>query len=387
MELQIDRLSDLPENVIETILINLPIRDAVRTSVLSHKWMYKWTTIPELVIHDYSIPPAEDEIVRIDKLVNFIDRLLLLHKGPVRKFDLSTGFLIDSSIDSWIRFLSRNEVKELSLQFQGEKPYKVPYSLFYCQAITCLNLSSCILKPPSVFEGFSVLKSLNLKYVILFDDEDLETLISNCIALERLRLIELVGCTHIKIRGLNLQHFYFSGELTDICFIDAPKLSFVSISIHNSHFEQVGQGESSNLIEVLGSLTGLEKLTIEWYFTQVIQLYENFSFLVFSYFLEFYLISYEDVATELVEDFWEAQGHLDCSMNHLRVVRAYDIGGARPELQFIKFLLVHSPVLETLNVTPRSGKNIDKMTMLEELLRFRRASASAEIIHNRTSED
>ncbi|KAF8407778.1 hypothetical protein HHK36_006914 [Tetracentron sinense] len=431
MEMQIDHLSDiisnLPDHAIETILLHLPIMDAVRTSVLSRKWRYKWATISELVFDDKSILPTEDGTIRIDKLVNFIDRVLLLHRGPLHKFDLSTRFLNDTFIDAWILFLSRTGVKELSLKFQGEKPYKVPYSFFSCRAITCLNLFSCILKPPSVFKGFSVLKSLNLESVTL-SNEVFESIISNCIALERLRLIKLNGCTHLKIRGLNLQHFCFNGELTDICFIDAPKLSFVSIILHNSLFKQVGQGESSNLIKVLGSLTGLEKLTIECYFIQVTQLYENFYFpfsaignipvrlpgtydrlkclsLVINFedlnetlvmlcllqsspsLHELDFVGDEAVVTELVEDFWEAQGHLDCSMNHLRVGRAYNIGGARPELQFIKFLLVNSPVLEKLNVTPKSGKNIDKMKMLEELLRFRRASTSAEIIYNRTSED
>ncbi|KAF8407776.1 hypothetical protein HHK36_006912 [Tetracentron sinense] len=418
MEMQIDHLSDiisnLPDHVIETILVHLPIRDAVRTSVLSHKWMYKWDTIPELVFDENSIPPTEDGTIRIDKLVNFIDRVLLRHKGPVRKFDLSTRFFNNSFIDSWILFLSRNGVKELSLQFHYTRPYKVPYSFFSCQAITCLNLSCCMLKPPSGFKGFSDLKSLNLELVAL-SNEVFDTIISNCITLERLILKKLHGCTRLKIRGLNLQHFCFNGELTDICFIDAPKLSFVSIILQDSLFKQVGQGESSNLIKVLGSLTGLEKLDMGCYFMEFlafgnlparlpvtydrlkcISLGINFEDLNESLVMlcllqsspnlhEIEFLVDKGVVTESAGDFWEAQGHLDWSMNHLRVVRAYeiDIVGAQPELQFIKFLLVNSPVLETLNVTPKSGKNIDKLKMLEELLRFRRASASAEIISNR----
>ncbi|KAF8407742.1 hypothetical protein HHK36_006877 [Tetracentron sinense] len=389
MEMQSDPLSDiisnLPKHVIETILVHLPIRDAVRTSVLSHKWRYKWDTIPELVFDDNSI---EDGTIRIDKLVNFIDRVLLLHRGPVHKFHLFTSFLNDSLIDSWILFLSRNGIKELSLKFQGEKLYKVPYSFFSCQAISHLNLFSCVLKPPSVFKGFSLVKSLNLEKVTL-SNEVFESIMSNCMVLERLRLTNLNGCTHLKIRGLNLQHFYFYGEFIDICFIDAPQLSFVSIRLENSFFDQVGQGESSNLIKVLGSLTGLEKLVISVNFIQFLAIgniparlpvtYDRLKSIIL-------VIHFEDLnealvmlrllqsspnvhelviwsypaagVTEFVEDFWEPQGHLDCSMNHLRVVSAYRISGARPELQFIEFLLINSPNLETLSVTPRSGKNV-----------------------------
>ncbi|KAF8407745.1 hypothetical protein HHK36_006880 [Tetracentron sinense] len=407
----LDLISNLPEQVIETILVHLPIRDAVRTSVLSHNWRYKWSTIPELVFHENSISPLEDGTIRIDKLVNFIDRVLLLRKGPLHKFDLSTLFLNHSFIDAWILFLSRNGVKELTLTFQYMKPYRVPYSFFSCQAISCLNLSSCILKLPSVFKGFSHLKSLNLESVIL-SDEELETLISNCIALERLRLIELEGCTRIKIRGLNLQHFYFSGEFDHICFIDAPQLSFVSINLHTSIFEDVEQGESCNLIKVLGPLTGLEKLAIEYFCLQFLAVgnlpvrlpvtydhlksisleidFEDLNETLVMLCLlqsspnlhELEIMSDHSVVTEFVEDFWEAQGHLDCSMNHLRVVRASGILGLAPELQFIKFLLVSSPVLEILSVTPKPDEYIKETEMLTELLRFQRASTIAKIVYN-----
>ncbi|KAF8407750.1 hypothetical protein HHK36_006886 [Tetracentron sinense] len=417
-----DIISNLPENVIETILVHLPIRDAVRTSVLSHKWRYKWATIPELVFDDYSIPPpvldenhiltAQDVIIHMHKLVNFIDRVLLLHKGPVHKFEFSTLFLKDSFIDAWILFLSRNGVKELTLKYRGEKNrYRAPYSFFSCHAINCLKLRYCILEPPSVFKGFSLLKSLNLHRVSL-SDEVFETIISNCIALERLRLIELRGCTRLKICGLNLQHFDFQGELTHICFIDAPRLSFVSIFSDDSLLEHVGQGDSCNFVQVLGPLTGLEKLATNDNFMKFlaignllarlpvtfdrlksISLVMNFEdwnetlvmlcLLQSSPNLHELEIAHNDSDfKDLEEDFWEAQDHLDCSMNHLRVVRVSDVVGIQPELQFMKFLLVNSPVLEILSVIPRSEIFVDKTKIMKELLRFQRASAIAEIVYN-----
>ncbi|CAL5396318.1 unnamed protein product [Camellia sinensis] len=37
-------------NVTENILKHLSLRDAVRTSVLSSRWRYKWVTLPQLAI-------------------------------------------------------------------------------------------------------------------------------------------------------------------------------------------------------------------------------------------------------------------------------------------------------------------------------------------------
>ncbi|GFZ16193.1 F-box/RNI-like superfamily protein [Actinidia rufa] len=47
-----DLISDLPQSIIETILTKLPIRDTVRTSILSTKWRYKWANLTHIVFDD-----------------------------------------------------------------------------------------------------------------------------------------------------------------------------------------------------------------------------------------------------------------------------------------------------------------------------------------------
>ncbi|PHT86326.1 hypothetical protein T459_08432 [Capsicum annuum] len=46
-----DALSYLPDNIIDVILMCLPCKDAVRTSILSKKWRYHWNDIQHLVLH------------------------------------------------------------------------------------------------------------------------------------------------------------------------------------------------------------------------------------------------------------------------------------------------------------------------------------------------
>ncbi|XP_047259843.1 uncharacterized protein LOC124892658 [Capsicum annuum] len=45
-----DVISDLPDNVIDVILLRLPCKDAVRTSILSKKWRYHWCRLTELTL-------------------------------------------------------------------------------------------------------------------------------------------------------------------------------------------------------------------------------------------------------------------------------------------------------------------------------------------------
>jgi hypothetical protein len=49
IEAEPDRISCLPGHLTDQILSFLPIKEAVRTSVLSSKWRKKWYTIPNLV--------------------------------------------------------------------------------------------------------------------------------------------------------------------------------------------------------------------------------------------------------------------------------------------------------------------------------------------------
>ncbi|GJR47246.1 GEM-associated protein 2 [Tanacetum coccineum] len=45
-----DRISNLPLSIIETILCLLPYHDVVRTSTLSKEWRYHWTKIPKIMV-------------------------------------------------------------------------------------------------------------------------------------------------------------------------------------------------------------------------------------------------------------------------------------------------------------------------------------------------
>lgn len=66
-------------------------------------------------------------------------------------------------------------------------------------------------------------------------------------------------------------------------------------------------------------------------------------------------------------------------MMQLRFARIDGISGIKPELDYISFLLLYSPVLERMTVKPVSSNG--GLELMKELLRFRRASGQAEIIY------
>lgn len=263
-----DLISDLPQSILENILTRLSIRDAIRTSVLSTKWRYKWSTLTDLAFDEKCVSPSTDRALVETNLVRFITGVLLLHQGPIHKFHLSTSSLqCRPDIDQWLLFLSRNGIKELVLEL-GEGEFRVPSCLFKCLKLTRLELCHCEFDPPKSFNGFSSLKSLNL-HQILVSPEAIESLISGCPLLEFLSLSYFDSLV-LSISAPNLMYLYLDGEFKDIFLENTPKLVAISVSMYmHEDVADFEQSSDYNLVKFLGGVPLLEKLVGYIYFTKV----------------------------------------------------------------------------------------------------------------------
>ncbi|GAV80216.1 F-box domain-containing protein/LRR_2 domain-containing protein/FBD domain-containing protein [Cephalotus follicularis] len=415
-----DSLSDLPQSIVESILMRLPIRDAVKTSILSSKWRYKWTMLPELVFDDECVALSNDRVLVENSLVKFITRALFLHQGPIHKFQLSISYLEScSDIDQWLLFLSRNDIKELVLVLGEGEWYRVPSCLFSCKKLTLLELFRCEFDPPCTFEGFLCLRSLNLHHVLVAP-EAIESLISSCPLLESLAL-SYFDSLELNIRAPNLKYLCLEGEFKDIFLENTPLLVSISVAMYMTddiaeHFEQ---SSSCNFIKFLGGVPLLERLIGHIYFTKYLSIGDDPGKLPVTYShlktVELYQVSFEDrkeilVVLRLITNcpnlkelqisgssnamaFIEAPEYVllekeyptDCTFERLTLVKMTEMSGVPYEMEFIKFLLANSPVLETLSITPCIYVKDGRLDMLIELVRFRRASAVAEIIFNQDS--
>ncbi|KAL0432606.1 UNVERIFIED_CONTAM: F-box/FBD/LRR-repeat protein [Sesamum latifolium] len=112
--METDLISSLPCDVIDNILKYLPLNDAVKTSILSREWRYKWETVPCVVLES----TCKVNLVRKYDWVSIIDRIILLHKGSITKFSLTIADLeMCRGSDNWLHFLSNCHVEELTLRF------------------------------------------------------------------------------------------------------------------------------------------------------------------------------------------------------------------------------------------------------------------------------
>ncbi|XP_050224279.1 F-box/FBD/LRR-repeat protein At1g13570-like [Mercurialis annua] len=415
----LDRISDLPEDVLQNILMWLPIRDAVRTSILSSKWRNKWADVPQLLF-DTTFTAISQE-TQTNKHLITIYEVLLLHSGPIHTFDLSfPGLKSCPEIDRFILFLSRKGLQDIKLCISSGYPHKLPSYLFSCLQLKYLCLSLCILTPPTTFQGFRTLIRLELLNVQL--PSNFKNFICNCWSLEELMLDDCSDISCLEISCPKLKLLYFKGSYQTLRLRNMPHLATVSIYVTEAKSEGL---KIPDLIQVLQlhNLPAVKYLSVDYYFLKnmvvhdalkrhptalkhlktIRTFYVSFAILeeVTSVFhllrsspnlqnlqIQFHPEAVEPSELLEAEDFLKAEGQSDYSLNHLQGVKLQNFNSSRPEIEFVKFLLAKSPVLGTISLQPHSGmSNDEQLAILKEIIQFRRTSPNAHIICEEFVED
>ncbi|XP_021680022.2 F-box/FBD/LRR-repeat protein At1g13570 isoform X2 [Hevea brasiliensis] len=372
---KIDRISNLPWDVLDIILVHLPLREAARTSVLSSKWRYKWTGLSQFVFDDKCIHSSMvDKAARWMEIMKIINKVQSSHSGPIEKFKLAAYCCPNQSdFDQWIAFLTKKGIKELIIQdFSFIKRFKLPSCVFCCPKLSCLELFGCIFKLPAFFKGFDCLKSLKLSQVFIVSDT-LESLICNCPALERLTLLNIDHLAFVRIHNPNLKYLKLDSKFEDICFGYNPLLVSVDIRMIPMYGWTIPwrpeQGKVCNLIRVLGSFGGINRLCL---YGQFLEFLANEdvpqrlpTMLNCLSALEIREVETLDEVHKPVMDFVISQCLYDFYLNQLKVVNIRGIVGTRTELEFIKLLLAHSPMLESMTIVKYSGERILESVLLQ----------------------
>ncbi|XP_058193485.1 F-box/FBD/LRR-repeat protein At1g13570-like isoform X2 [Rhododendron vialii] len=387
-----DIISNLPCNVLEKILVCLTIQDAARTSVLSRKWRYRWTTLPQLVFNDQF---CRGSVVRAttDRLMMTLYKVLLHHQGPLLKFTLSLAELKSCpEIDQFIYFVSKNGIRVFKLHIWKGVPYKLPSTLFSCLQLERLSLHSCVFKPPPGFKGFTRLVSLELSYVLIACDV-LSSLISSCLLLERLKLrSSSTSLNYLGIFAPNLKYLSIEGLFRSIC-IRVHDDASVSVALKGSR-NRLGfnEGEISNSVMLLRSLPVVEFLVLDYSFLQCMAangVRERLPTTLNNLFsLQLHNISFGEpdeafhsatAAIDPVVELYDLEGWSDVSVNKLYFVWMGEVSGTKVEMEFIRLLLAKSPILKTMHMKLKSKEVAERLRIVEEFTGFRRASAQAVI--------
>ncbi|GAV60081.1 F-box domain-containing protein [Cephalotus follicularis] len=405
-QIKMDRISNLPWDVLDTILVHLPLRDAARTSTLSTKWRYKWTCLSQFVFDDKCFcRPVSDTEARWGEIMKIIHQVQSNHTGPIEKFKLAAFCCPNySDLDQWINFLTEKGIKELIIkEFIFIKRFKLPSCLFSCPQLSFLELYGCMFKLPSPFKGFNCLKSIELTQVSIIGDT-LESLIRSCPVLERLTLLNIDHLASLKIQSQTLKYLKVGSEFEDICLRSIPLLVIVDIHM----IPQQGRvipwqnegGKPCNLVRVIGSLYGIKKLTLSGHFLEYLandnvpqKLPNMLNRLTSLELMEVRFTSLKDIMATFailrsspnlkdflftavhsievprcVVEFVKSQCLYDFYFNKLKEVKIRGICGTRAEWEFISVILCHSIVLETMTIVRYGGERFPE-SQLQQLER------------------
>ncbi|KAM0916284.1 hypothetical protein ACQ4PT_010352 [Festuca glaucescens] len=385
-----DTITNLPESLRDKILCCLPIKDAVRTCLLSRSWRYTWASMTELMFRRSDFASgngnAKDDACRFLK---FTDMFLSLHNGPILKFGLNTqGIEMLSTgghIYRWMRMLSRNGIKEIHLRTSALDRYKIPSCFFSCDRLEHVYLRACILT-----RGNS-----------------LEDLVASCLNLEKLHLSKLISMNHINIHSTKLKMLTIEGHFQHLN-LHTPYLTSAAIKLNlKPDTNDASTARCNfNLSQFIASLSDVENIRLHWRILECVEheflilkppkLFNrltdisleinfgnpketNLALFLFMHapdlrFISLKLISRNSVVPPV--HFWESIDRHVCLFQNVHVVDMINFTASFAELAFLKLLLEDAPVLRKVKIR---NKGLDR-DVHKNLLKMRRTSKEAEIV-------
>ncbi|XP_077227583.1 F-box/FBD/LRR-repeat protein At1g13570-like [Tasmannia lanceolata] len=267
-------IDHLPAPLLTSVIAFLPIKEAARTSILSHTWRFKWKSISRLDLDSRSLnmkksfqisklPFRDSRVMKYhgNNMASIVQQIFSSHRGPILSCRIS-HYLIQCrlNVDRWINFLNERGIQKLLLSCHDyiedefslpvdRFPFEFPPGVFRSTSLKFLGLSSCLLLDASPFLGCNNLETLKLDRVIL-TCESLIGIIFNCGHLESLilrrcrgindimicdtnlkilKLIQFDGLNEVNIKAPNLTTLVINGlRCNYMNAIDAPKLRFFS---------------------------------------------------------------------------------------------------------------------------------------------------------------
>ncbi|KAL9664108.1 hypothetical protein QQ045_019505 [Rhodiola kirilowii] len=420
----LDRISNLPNDVIDIILSHVPLQVAVKTSTLSRKWRLHWTRAKNLLLNrdffDYIYQGQEDEIMAASTYVDIFGSIILSHRGPIHKFVLHVPCFEHDVLDVvnlWILAVSQHGVQHLELDYNSDYHAQVPSYVFQCKELKHLALLF-VDRPPHNFEVFSSL----LKLVLECDDisEDyVGNMISMCPLLEELVVVYTSNNVTFTVDAPKLKYLttFYHGH-TDFILKNTPNLSKLEMLLIKTPHEY-GHLDCPNILDFFVAVPKIENLTLsapvllEWGVQDVPNMLpaplEDHSSLTVLYWethspaqvRSMFCLINSSPSLQTLDISMEGPyslpqntiGYLKSQIREakniwsLRNVKVTRLMGKEPEIIFIEIILSCCPLLEKLNLSshPRISSDAE-FKMMVDIMQFPRASTKAKIIYSKSEE-
>nr|GLL41596.1 F-box/FBD/LRR-repeat protein At1g13570-like isoform X1 [Ipomoea trifida] len=369
-----DRFINLPTDVLNCILDHLPVRDAARTSILSRKWRYIWAAHPNL-----ELDPEDIVTVTKNDFVGIGNRILLQHIGPILTFYVDLSDVHKSqypNIDLWILYLSRNGLREFTVENSSRHLYTLPSYVFLCQELIELELSNCIFKQPcGTIRSFQNLKVLFLIEVAF--KPEVSASIFTASKLKTLHIEKCSGMDHLNFDGcspsLSSLILYKNHGVTLSCFMNCKSITYAKL-VFPMEVKSFGPG-CIIIFLCAGKLLAADSIT------STLPVKVNYLRDLTVYGISFTnLVLTVSADNNLVLKYLQERSCMGEDINSLRDLKMKYFQGSRAEMLFVKLILACCPALERVTFVDKEVEPSEVSNILKELVVFPRASRKAQII-------
>ncbi|XP_058783035.1 FBD-associated F-box protein At5g56370-like [Vicia villosa] len=367
-----DRISDLPDDLICHILTFLFTKDVFRTSVLSKRWIDVWRSVPALRVVEGEIGDRETDF-RITELVSSV--LLSLHPIKCCKLylwysDLQVGRLAFPRFVKWINFVLQRKVEFIDLAFAiaDATRAKLPRSILSCKTLVDLELHFFIIK--DIFSiSLPSLKTLCLDYMSFWNVQGFLLLLAGCPNLENIQVNEVTFLSQeVLTYEENLAYQEMCKSLT------LSKLSKATLMNTFCHFPLNAFRNVKSLIIDLNkvyrvngeiptfhNLTKLKLSSINYNWKLLVQMLKKCRY------LQHFHLS-QGTSNEIIEDVegnWEDPVFVPkCVSSHLKTCEFKFFSGKEGEFLMAKYILKEAKVLQSLNYEPCGPDLLSRCTSL-----------------------
>ena len=251
-----DLISNLPDDILTTIISLLPADSGARTQVLSTRWRPLWRNSPlNLCDGDIKLIKRKRKRQPIFDVVRIVSRIISNHSGNFRRLCLGCQSIDDiyPDLQVWLQSPKSDSLEHLELWNAFTYLVPEPPAQFLLSSSLC-SLTIADDRPGprlhheyAKFPGadldslhFANMKELTIQRMAI-GDKMLHTLLSKCPILQSLVLSRNVGLSCIRITNCTLRSFGLSDEeyseseqiLKEVVIEDAPLLEKLFIERHH----------------------------------------------------------------------------------------------------------------------------------------------------------
>ncbi|KAL7611446.1 hypothetical protein Lser_V15G12051 [Lactuca serriola] len=275
-----DRLSSLTDDLIHEIFSFMSIKDAIRTCVLSSRWKFIWTSMPDF-------ENLNDRL----HLSKFISNVLSNRnkKIQVSSVSLLLGRTVkdDESVSRILSFAFSHNLQQLSVIRAPGDSIRFPYSFIVTPkwdlpALTTLHLHCVKLMSDDLFSKCTNLKSLILKECTLMEEMEVLsichprlsdlTLISTPPDMELQEGVNVVApqLKNLTIKWCRGEHLISAPGLTSLVIVGfhpcqsftCTKPGFHSLEKVRLYFYDAGNADAHKIVSLLQQLHSVKLLTL-----------------------------------------------------------------------------------------------------------------------------